>query len=215
MRVNHIIEARVSGNRVFVKSLTHERTLEEEQDSEWEETDEAVESDEESDEESDGERKDDEQSGDPPRFNDKEMFQRVTSKPNLRSLLTTLIHKSGRASPLQNAASPEIHPRRTSYGLVDSFPSKNVLQRFPQPSIMNPPNTYPSVSSLCSSRKDMISKELTRSLRKHLLWERKEKSLTVNAVKRRHTAQKHFSQNGNSCSIHFSADLEDYHQRGW
>ncbi len=99
-KADQINEARVSGNRVFVKSLTHEVTTEEGEDSGWEETDEAIESDE--------EREDDNKFDGPARFNEEEMFQRVTSKPNLvsrRSLLTTLIHEDDRALALQNAAS--------------------------------------------------------------------------------------------------------------
>lgn len=75
-------------------------TTEEGEDSGWEETDEAIESDE--------EREDDNKFDGPARFNEEEMFQRVTSKPNLvsrRSLLTTLIHEDDRALALQNAAS--------------------------------------------------------------------------------------------------------------
>ncbi len=44
---DQITKARVSGNRVFVKSLTHEMTPEEGEDSGWEDSDEAIESDEE------------------------------------------------------------------------------------------------------------------------------------------------------------------------
>ncbi len=95
---DQITKARVSGNRVFVKSLTHEETPEEGEHSGWKDSVEAIESDE--------ERED---------YNKSDMFQRITSKPNLvsrRSLLTYLIHKNDRASALQNAASrraPAIH----------------------------------------------------------------------------------------------------------
>ena len=150
-------------------------TPEEGEDSGWEETDEVIESDE--------EREDRNKPGDPARFNEKEMFQRVTSMPNLVSrcsLLTTLIHDNDRAA---------IHRPRT-----------------------------PNGSIVPSPRKNMISKELTGSLRNDLLRERRVKSSTFNAVQRRHTAHdinnlpNYPNENGNSCSNHFD---EGYHHRGW
>lgn len=214
MRANQITEARVYGNGVFVKSLTQEETLEKGEDSEWEETEEALQSDE--------ELEDDNKSCGIGRSNKREMFQRVTSKPNLRSLLTTLIHENGRATALQNAAlrsAPVIHPHRTPNGAVGSSPRKNVLQGFPQPSIMTASNTHSPVPSLRSTRINMFSKELTGSLRKGLLWERETQSSTFNAVRRKHTTIKNLQnypiENRNSCSFHFDAGLQDYHQRGW
>ena len=96
--------------------------------------------------ESDEEREDGNKSGGPARFVE-EMFQRVTSKPTLvsrRSLLITLIHENDRALALQNAASRSasaIHRLRAPNGSI----------------------------SLDSIRINMISKELTESLRKDLL----------------------------------------------
>ncbi len=206
---DQIIKARVSGNRVFVKSLTHEVTSEEGEDSGWEDSDEAIESDEERE---DGNKSD--------------MFQRVTSKPNLvsrRSLLITLIHENDRASALQNAASrcaSAIHRSSTSNGSIVSSLRKNV-QGFLEPSIMITSNTYPPVPSLDSTRINMFSKELIGSLRDGLLWERRVKSSTFNVVKHRHIAhdirnlQNYSSENRNSCSIHFDAGSQNYHQRGW
>lgn len=214
MRVDQITEARVYGNGGFVKSLTQEETLENGEDSEWEETEEALQSDE--------ELEDGDKSCGIARSNKKEMFQRVTSKPNLRSLLTTLLHENGRATALQNAAPRSalaIHRHRTPNGPVGSSPRKNALQGFPQPSIMTASNTHPPVPSLRSTRINMISTELTGSIRKGLLRERETQSSTSNAVKRRHTTIKNLQnypiENGNSCSFHFDAGLQDYHQRGW
>ena len=211
MRVDQITEARVYGNGVFVKSLTQEETLENGEDSEWEETEEALQSDE--------ELEDGDKSCGLARSNKEEMFQRVTSKPNPRSLLTTLIRENGPATALQNTASrsaPAIHRHRTPNG---SSPRKNALQGFPQPSIMTASNTHSPVPSLRSTRINMISKELTGSLRKGLLRERETQSSTFNAVKRRHTTIKNLQnypiENGNSCSFRFDAGLQDYHQRGW
>ncbi len=153
------------------------------------------------------------------------MFQRVTSKSNLvsrRSLLTTLIHENDRASALQNAASrcaSAIHRPSTSGPIVSSL-RKNV-QGFLKPSIMITSDTYSPVPSLDSTRTNMFSKELTESLQDGLLRERRVKSSTFNAVKHRHTAhdirnlQKYSSENRNSCSIHFNAGSQDYHQREW
>jgi hypothetical protein len=39
-----------------------------------------------------------------------------------------------------------------------------------------------------TTRRNMLATELTESLRRHLLWERQQKSATANAFKRRHTA---------------------------
>jgi hypothetical protein len=80
-----------------------------------------------------------------------------------------------------------------------------------------------------TTRRNMLASELTVSLRQHLLWERKQKSQTANAVlKRRHTAHdvanlKQYpdkvymddNDNKSSWNDYYGAGLGEYHSRGW
>jgi hypothetical protein len=78
----------------------------------------------------------------------------------------------------------------------------------------------------------MLATELTESLRRHLLWERQQKSSTANAVlKRRHTShdvtnlkqypekpclKKSEDINASSWNQYFSKEASDgYHSKGW
>ncbi len=136
---------------------------------------------------------------------EKPIFQRVDSKPNLtsrRSLLTNLLHQSQRAAALSNAASkstPAMQRSRTSSPngpSVAASPDEEstLLMRGPgiprsKPIIMTTSNIHPPLLSPRTTRRNMLATELTESLRRHLLHERQQKSTTTNAVlKRRHTA---------------------------
>jgi len=83
-----------------------------------------------------------------------------------------------------------------------------------------------------TTRRNMLSTELTESLRRHLLWERSQKSSTANAVlKRRHTSHDvanlrqypervHMSKdtdvNANSWNQYLTRDAwNGYHSKGW
>ncbi|KAF4119450.1 Protein of unknown function (DUF3295) [Geosmithia morbida] len=83
-----------------------------------------------------------------------------------------------------------------------------------------------------TTRRNMLATELTESLRRHLLWERSQKSSTANAVlKRRHTShdvanlrqyperscmKKSEDANANSMNQFFSKEsFEGYHAKGW
>ncbi|CAH0034956.1 unnamed protein product [Clonostachys rhizophaga] len=83
-----------------------------------------------------------------------------------------------------------------------------------------------------TTRRNMLATELTESLRRHLLWERSQKSSTVNAVlKRRHTSQdvanlrqfpekscmkKTEDANTSSWNQYFVKETFDgYHSKGW
>jgi hypothetical protein len=181
---------------------------------------------------------------------DKTLFKRVDSRPNLvsrRSMLTTALHEPERAAALANTASrssPAI--RRTGrqspqgpslpaspsehedeVGLTMNLPRKSR----PRPIVMTTSNTSQPAHSPRTTRRHMLSTELTESLRKNLLWERQQKNTTANAVfKRRHTAQnisnlrdypvpaqrfeiKDVAQN-NSWNHYFDTPNE-YHSRGW
>ncbi|KAH0548581.1 hypothetical protein GP486_007875 [Trichoglossum hirsutum] len=136
--------------------------------------------------------------------NEKEMFQRVDSRPNLttrRSLLSTLLHQPDRAAALQNAASrstPAMRSRTSSPNgpSVSATPEEEsaLTMRGPQiprsrPIVMTTPSIHPPALSPRTTRRNMLATELTESLRRHLLWERQQKNTTASAVlKRRHTS---------------------------
>ncbi|KAI9805957.1 MAG: hypothetical protein M1825_000571 [Sarcosagium campestre] len=137
---------------------------------------------------------------------EKPLFQRVDSKPQLtsrRSLLTNLLHQNDRAAALANAASrstPAMQRSRTSSpngpSLAASPEDESALEmRAPdiprsKPIIMTTSNAHPPALSPRTTRRNMLATELTESLRKHLLWERQQKNTTATAVlKRRHTSQ--------------------------
>ena len=188
----------------------------------------------------------DEQSG-PSSVNEKDLFQRVDSRPNLtsrRSLLTTLMHEPDRARALANAASRSTPALRRSRTSTPSGPS---LATSPQsgaqisvigqqeagrskPIIMTTSNTLQSQPALSprTTRRNMLSTELTESLRKNLLWERQHKSTgNLAALKRRHTAQDMtklkqlpepvtLSQRTPTYNNdYFHAGLQEYHTKGW
>ena len=175
---------------------------------------------------------------------DKGLFQRVPSRPELTSrtsLLTTLIHQPDRAAALAQMAtksSPALHRSRTSSRngpsvacspQEESILSTQYKASSAKPIIMTTSNVHPPALSPRTTRRNMLSTELTESLRKHLLWERQQKSTTANAVlKRRHTAHdmanlKNFpkptesgtTSKNNSWNNCFDHGLGEYHERGW
>ncbi|KAI9666035.1 MAG: hypothetical protein M1821_003970 [Bathelium mastoideum] len=230
-----------------------------------EENEDVFESDEEEEEEvsesaiDDDEDEDDwEDDGDdsgPSSLEDKQMFQRVESKPNLvsrRSLLTTMIHEPERAAALQNAASRSTPALRRSRTSTPNGPSlaaspddeesglemkgKQIPQ--PKPIIMTTSNTHQPALSPRTTRRNMLSTELTESLRKNLLWERQQKNSTSSAaLKRRHTSYDvkslqqypgetkipkdkgpHMdgeSSDHQSWNDYFDQGLQDFHRKGW
>ncbi|KAF2485503.1 hypothetical protein BDY17DRAFT_105042 [Neohortaea acidophila] len=182
--------------------------------------------------------------------NEKDMFQRVDSRPTLtsrRSLLTTLIHEPDRARALANAASrstPAIHRSRhtspSGPSLASTPEEGSQLQLSAmaptseaRPIIMTTSNGLhsPQAMSPRSTRRNMLSTELTESLRKNLLWERQHKSTSnLPSFKRRHTSNdvKNLKQhpepvplltpkNGTRTFTNdfFHAGLQEYHTRGW
>ncbi|KAF2091713.1 DUF1752-domain-containing protein [Saccharata proteae CBS 121410] len=228
----------------------------------------AIDDDDEDDEDEDDDQwedSDEDESGPASAANHQVSFHRVDSKPNLtsrRSLLTSLMHEGDRAQALQNAASkstPAIRRSRTSSPngpLVAESPSKETAQPPPtrqqrlqppqeaqiprsKPIIMTTSNTHatPALSPR-TTRRNMLTTELTESLRKHLLWERQQKNSTSNAVlKRRHTSTdvknlknypnesqaaplsrvKEQATKGNNSwtTNYFDTGLQEYHERGW
>ena len=184
----------------------------------------------------------------PSSVNEKHLFQRVDSQPHLpsrRSLLTTLIHQPDRAAALAEMAvkasrsSPALRRSKTSSpngpSLATSLEEDSVIDQDEaevpgaRPIIMTTSNTHPAALSPRTTRRNMLATELTESLRKHLLWERQQKSTTANAfLKRRHTAHDvaNLSQfptatgsgttsKNNSWNHYFQHGLGEYHQKGW
>ncbi|TKA69841.1 hypothetical protein B0A55_06736, partial [Friedmanniomyces simplex] len=81
-----------------------------------------------------------------------------------------------------------------------------------------------------TTRRNMLSTELTESLRKNLLWERQHKSTgNLAAMQRRHTAQdmtklkqhpepvalSHDDRTKTFTNDYFHAGLQEYHTKGW
>lgn len=154
----------------------------------------------EEDESDEGDWEDDNEESMPPSEDEKPMFQRVDSKPNLvsrRSLLTTMMHQGDRAQALQNAASrsqPAIRRSRTSTPngpSTGNSPQEDggLMMRQQasraKPIIMTTSNVHPPMLSPRTTRRNMLQTELTQSLRQNLLWERQQKNSAINAVNKR------------------------------
>ncbi|MCJ1463829.1 hypothetical protein MMC07_002438 [Pseudocyphellaria aurata] len=178
---------------------------------------------------------------------DKNLFKRVDSRPNLvsrRSLLTTLMNQTDRAAAFAIQASKSTPALQRSRNVVRNGPStgtspddqatlttRGSKMTASKPIIMTTSNTHPPALSPRTTRRNMLATELTESLRKHLLWERQQKSTTANAVlRRRHTAfdvanlqeypgqeSGQSSNNGsrNNSWNYFDHGLGEYHQAGW
>lgn len=178
-------------------------------------------------------------------------FPRVDSRANLssrRSLITTALTERDRATQLKNLASrstPALRRSRTSSPngpSLASSPRENEgldvrgMKIPSRPVIMTTSNTHGQpATSPRTTRRNMLSTELTESLRKHLLWERQQKNATSNALKRRHTSNdvknlktypepsgalatiKETSRNtaNNSWNAYFDQGLQEYHVKGW
>lgn len=186
--------------------------------------------------------------------NDKHLFQRVDSRPHLvsrRSLLTTLINQGDRAAAFANKASRsspalrrlQVQPSSDSSASSsldddDDDDDESTLTMPPRskmtgskPIFMTTAHTHPPALSPKTTRRNMLATELTESLRKHLLWERQQKSTTANAVlRRRHTAfdmsnlqeypgqRPDLSKDGtknNAWNLYFDHGSGEYHQTGW
>ena len=138
--------------------------------------------------------------------NDKPLFQRVDSQPNLvsrRSVLTTELHQLDRATTFANLASKSTPVIRRTKPSTSSGPSNRAspeedaslailpgLMTRSKPIIVTAQNAQPMAFSPKTTRRNMLATEMTESLRKNVLWERQQKKATTNAIiKRRHTAQ--------------------------
>ncbi|GAO17585.1 uncharacterized protein UV8b_07157 [Ustilaginoidea virens] len=193
---------------------------------------------------------------------DDKFFQRVESKARLAtrpSLITLMLAQNDRAKTLGNTASqstPAIHRSRTTPGgpcLGGGSPNDSdeapLMMKGMRHSALKPISEIPRSSaqpivstathvpyqaalSPRTTRRNMLATELTESLRRHLLWERQQKTLTVKAaLKRRHTSHdvanlKQYPDKvcmkpsedveARSWNQYFSKEaLNGYHSKGW
>lgn len=193
---------------------------------------------------------------------DEKFFQRVESKANLTSrpsLITLLVAQNERQKALSNQASHSASAiMRTRAGpsgptALGASPNDSdegpLMMKGMRPSglkpiievprstaqpIVAPANHIHAQAALSprTTRRNMLATELTESLRRHLLWERQQKTSTANAVlKRRHTSHdvanlKQFPEkpclkqsedaNASSWNQYFNKDAFDgYHSKGW
>lgn len=192
---------------------------------------------------------------------DDKFFQRVPSKANLASrpsLITLMLAQNDRAKTLGNHASQSTSaiPRsRTAPngpalgGSPNDSDEAPLMMKGMRQSALKPiseiprSNAQPITSTVShipiqaalsprTTRRNMLATELTESLRRHLLWERQQKSSTANAVlKRRHTSHdvanlKQYPEKAcmkpsedaeaSSWNQYFSKEaLNGYHSKGW
>lgn len=171
-------------------------------------------SDEEDDEDDEDEEDDDDDEGewedshsDDGKTSHEPVFKRIDSRPNLtsrRSVLTQGLNEKDRAAGLINAATQNAMTARRSRNASHNGPSMPgspespkendedsgmMMQRSkgtkPLPIIPTTSNTYAMAHSPRTTRRNMLSTELTQSLRQNLLWERQQKNTTVNAFLKR------------------------------
>ena len=191
---------------------------------------------------------------------DDKFFKRVDSKANLTSrpsLITLMLAQNDRVKTLSNQAShstsaiprTRLTPQTTTLGaspndsdeaplmMKDSRQTQlrsiaEVPRSNAQPIAAAPTRIHAQAAlSPRTTRRNMLATELTESLRRHLLWERQQKSSTANAVlRRRHTSQdvanlKQYPEKAcmnrenddtYSWNQYFSKDtLNGYHSKGW
>ena len=158
----------------------------------------------EDDEDEEGEWEDSPTDDDAPQAPQNHEFRRVDSRPGLvsrPSMLSMALDQKRRASALQNEASrssPAFRRSRTSTPTGPSMPGSPedhdedgglMMQGStsrPRPIVIKTSNPQQGMAhSPRTTRQNMMSTELTESLRKNLLWERHQKSQTVNAFKKR------------------------------
>ncbi|KAL6866689.1 hypothetical protein J3F83DRAFT_740829 [Trichoderma novae-zelandiae] len=192
---------------------------------------------------------------------DEKFFQRVESKANLTSrpsLITLMLAQNDRAMNLGNQASQSTSALSRSRSVMngsslagspndsDDGPlmMKGMRQSTLRPINEIPRSTAQPIAAMANhvhaqaalsprtTRRNMLATELTESLRRHLLWERQQKSSTANAVlKRRHTSHdvanlKQYPErpclkqsedvNASSWNHYFTKEANNgYHSKGW
>jgi hypothetical protein len=140
------------------------------------------------------------------RHDDRLSFSREDSRRNLthrRSLITAALQsvatkstpalQCSRTSPQGPSVVPSVESGDSAPLTLKSrmHPGQEIPRSGTQPIIMTTTNVTPHQAALSpkTTHRQMLLTELTASLRRHLLWERKQKNQTASAVlKRRHTA---------------------------
>jgi hypothetical protein len=194
-------------------------------------------------------------------MDDKALFQRVDSKANLasrRSLITLMFAQNERSQRFGNnntshstSALPRARMSPNGPSLVASpndsddaplmmkpgprstlRPITEVPRSAAQPILTTTTHLQlPAALSPRTTRRNMLATEMTESLRRHLLWERSQKTQTANAVlKRRHTShdvanlkqfpEKPFMKNDDVNASSWDQFLakethNGYHSKGW
>ncbi|KKA26271.1 hypothetical protein TD95_000023 [Thielaviopsis punctulata] len=183
---------------------------------------------------------------------DRNYFQRVESKVNLtsrRSLITLMFNQSDNngKNNIASQSTSALQPRRALHGpsgLGNGGPSGGpsgkmapeeqglMMKRAPSRDVSHARAQAQPILSPRTTRRNMLSTELTESLRRHMLWERKQKSKTANAVlERRHTSQdvanlrqyptapymdKKLDDDKANWNRYFTKEAADgYHTKGW
>ena len=190
---------------------------------------------------------------------EKKFFQRVNSVPNITSrpsLITLMVIQNERQKNLRNQASHsasaiECSRAGPSGTALDTSPDVSdegpLIVKGMRPSNLKPIIEVPRSSaqpietrqvdihaafSPRTTRRNMLATELSESLRRHLLWERHQKTSTANAVlRRRHTSHdvanlKQFPEKpclkesegayASERNSYFNKDFSDgYHSKGW
>ncbi|KAI9894493.1 MAG: hypothetical protein M1814_003251 [Vezdaea aestivalis] len=173
--------------------------------------------------------------------NDKQMFPRVDSRPNLRSrrsLLTQMVHQTDRQNAFAMKACRSTSALQRSRTSSPNGPSlaaspeddANLVMAGPgiarpRPIMMTKSNSHQPSLSPRTTRRNMLASELSESLRKHLIRERQQKAAPL---RRRHTAQdvanlqeypngrpSHDTSTNNSWNHYIDDGAGGYHQRGW
>jgi hypothetical protein len=147
-----------------------------------------------------------------------DLFQRVDSMPSLRSRPSLLTNM------LQDAASRTSH--NGSLGTLPQNENKQPQLSRARPIDQQPSESMPLVLSPRMSKRNMLSTELTGSLRKHMLWERQKRNLASTALKNRqfrneigltdHVNNPHLnSSNSTDNSEFYSSGITEYFEKGW
>ncbi|KAL9119552.1 MAG: hypothetical protein Q9187_003897 [Circinaria calcarea] len=150
-------------------------------------------------------------------------FQRVDSKLTLvsrRPMITTLIDQPDRAMAVQASKSRSVLPQPRNSSSISSVGSsledESTLEMNERnnprskPIVMTSSNTHQYALSPRTFGHEMVTSELTESLRKCLIWQRSQMNATANAVLRRQTAPV-----GTDDISENNFDTNEYHSRGW
>ncbi|KAI1970014.1 hypothetical protein LOZ55_006661 [Ophidiomyces ophidiicola] len=139
-------------------------------------------------------------------LDEKQLFQRVDSRPGLvsrHSLLTMMMHQPqytvvpGKGRSHNSRSTPALQQSRITSPKCQSSDveeeGSTLVMKGPEvprskPIVVRSVPGHSMAHSPRTTRRNMLATELTESLRRHLLWERQQKTIPAVAFKRRHTA---------------------------